>query len=232
MEFFAVLPGGLYSLLAIYCSVFSPIDSAIDQNNIWEHLRPLVSELRKEPVTIILVLFFSYILGSIIRAFPVDWSEHLIPNFRVQFPFTENLKRNLVDFKNYSEALNLNEEKLPKLERDIIPPSVYNHWKDILSMNSENGFEHYQSFETRSRYFASMLWAGYIGVGSSIYFGYEALKYSCYLPPLTLFVLSTFISLAYGFQLRRVRKVEAKVLLSLYVAYLQKTEVSNYSSSQ
>jgi hypothetical protein len=92
----------------------------------------------------------------------------------------------------------------------------------MLCLRAPTGFTFYQSFEARSRFFAGMFWAGMAGIGGGLYLvGTVPRAPLSYAPALQMIVVSVTLVLAFGFQLRRVREQEARVLVTLFAALLQ-----------
>ena len=128
-----------------------------------------------------------------------------------------------------TERLQLNKAmaalREPGLKKNIgiskgIPMFVFNYWKDFVCISSPEGFEFYQTFETRSRMFAGMIFAGLVGILGSLLIIYLTRNYSCEVG-LTLFLFSLALYITFGANFRRVRTQEAQVLLMIYLAYFQ-----------
>lgn len=226
-DFFSVLPAGLYIFIVIYSCfplifnlIFGGISSPASLVDIFDSLATLINQ---QPAYIFFILFACYMLGSIFRAFPVRWAESSVPPWKKsEFPYPDILREVIDTLKKYSDATKHTESKLPHLE-DELPMHVFNYWKDALCVNSIEGFDYYQTFETRVRFFCGMIWASWVGITLSV------ITIICYIRSpnivltigLPLLVLSVVLILAYGLNFRRVRRQEARALLLIYSAYLQ-----------
>jgi hypothetical protein len=148
--------------------------------------------------------------------------ERLLPPFRVMFPHWRVLRTFVAGLKTNASWAGLAEGELPDLPAAVPYGEtmlLFNHWKNALCVRSPESFRYYQMFESRSRMFAGMFWAGLIGVLGSIWtlahlgvtgfahtpFAWQALA------------VSAVVILLFGGQFRRVREQEARVLLSLYL---------------
>lgn len=210
MDFFAVLPTGFYSFIMIgFWFVVQP-----DQKNIMKAISPIATTLKDNPVYLVFLLFASYLFGSIIRALKVEWAERVYPPFTSRFPFPTELKKALTTIKQ-SKSLKIDISKLPDIEKNFANDE-FNYWKDVLCVESEYGFEYYETFETRTRFSAGMVWAGVIGIIS----GFLMFKQNVNIA-WQMLAMSVVVYLAFGFHLRRVRIQESKALLFLYVALKQ-----------
>jgi hypothetical protein len=182
----------------------------------------MATEARQEPALVLLVLFASYLSGTLVRTLPVRTVERLLPPFHVTFPHWRVLRSFVAGLRTNAAWAGLAASELPDLPADIPYREtmlLFNHWKSALSVRTPDSFRYYQTFESRSRMFAGMFWAGLLGAVGSIYtlarlgvtvflhtpFAWQALA------------VSLLIALLFGGQFRRVREQEARVLLSLYL---------------
>ncbi len=219
VDFFAVLPGGLYVLLVVILIVNTNSNALNNSHALWDQMSPIVTQIHDQPITLLFMLFASYLLGSILRAMRVRWVEYMIPPFKKSFPYDIKLIAELDELNKHYEATRHNPNNTPDLT-DGLPMRVFNYWKDVLCIRSPQGFDYYQTFEAKSRYFASMFVSGLIGIIGALVLFLRADSSSCIIAR-QLFILSGILVLAFGSQFRRVRFQEAKALLFLYVSHLQ-----------
>lgn len=215
-DFFAVLAPGLFNFLSLYC-VFMVLNNSLD-DSFGEIMVALSNSLVESPLYILFVIFLSYLLGSVFRALPVGFAEKLIPPFTAKFPYPDMLRDVVSNLKNYSSHKNIDKKKFPTIDESF-SKDVYNYWKGQLCIQSKDGFFFYQSFETRSRFFAGMLWASVIGVFCSIIILFDTGS----LHPLNsaggpIFFFSFLLFFTFGLNFRRIRRQEARALLSLHVS--------------
>lgn len=243
-EFFSVLPPGFYIFLIFcFCWMFYHHPDTSQKS-----LLTIIDSLRDEQLKslffplLLFILFASYIFGSISRALPVSRIEqtfplcqnkfpyftfsrcefpyplHAVPPFHCHFPYPDKL----------SDAVTTLEKQGLKQNIDLnkgVPPSVFNYWKDFVCIASPQGFEFYQTFETRSRMFAGMIFAGLVGIFGSLLIIYLTWNYSREVG-LTLLFFSLALYITFGVNFRRVRAQEAQVLLMIYLAYLQHNKIN------
>ncbi len=140
---------------------------------IWEAITKLIKKTSLEPTSLLLIIFFSYLLGSIFRAIPVSYAEFLFNFKNSGFPDQEKIKIQIqnvglnheisqVDVGRLPSAVKL-EELVPSGESDQLL-TIYNYWKDVLCINSPEGFAYYQEFEARTRFFSGMVCSGLFGI--------------------------------------------------------------------
>ncbi len=215
-EFFAVLPPGFFAFTVLYSCV--AVDFSSDPS-LWSVLDALASKLQQSPVLLIFLLVGCYLLGSVFRALPVNWIEKSIPPFRVEFPYPQLLKEMVDILSSHGRVTRHDHSKVPDLSMGL-PMDVFNYWKDVLCVNSTEGFEYYQSFETRVRLFAGINWAAWVGVIGSLSIvarsGSISNRVAVSLLFLSLVLLATFAS-----NFRRARRQEARALTLIFIAYLQ-----------
>jgi len=223
VEFFAVMPSGFYVLNIAFILLYEeawtqPADS------LWDHISPLADLTKENPVILIFILFGSYLLGSILRAIPVGWSERVsklgVPS---KFPYQARLETVRTHLENtgcfYTQDTC---DLFIQGDTDSIH-SVFNHWKDILCVNCPEAFDYYRAFEARTRFFSNMFLAGLTGlIGALIMIGRtDNLRYG---PAWYLLGISLIIIVPFGLQLKRVRLQEVKVLQSLMIAWNHKAQ--------
>ncbi len=219
-DLFAVLPPGFVIFTFLYAAYRTNRDTA----SLWAVLQGLADQLQQRPAWIVFVLFAAYLLGNLVRTTPVGFAERTLPPFTNKFPYPEMLREVGKTLTDNAEAACLDLQRVPDLTKDV-PIYVYNYWKDALCVGTASGFDYFQTFETRMRFFTGMLWAGWIGVGCSVVI---AVRCGTMTHPagVALFVLAAVILLTFGLNFRRVRRQEARALLLLFVAYQQNSRHS------
>jgi hypothetical protein len=97
---------------------------------------------------------------------------------------------------------------------------VYNYWKDALCLSTPTGFEYYQTFETRVRFFTGMIWAGLVGIFAAL-----AILVRCQMlfqpVGILLLELSLILFITFSANFRRVRRQEVRALFLIFGAHLQ-----------
>ena len=217
LDYFSVFPAGFYVLLlvAILISNDGP------NKTLWEELRTLSVTIYENPMDLIIVLFASYLFGSIFRALPVEWADTLSRPFNNEkFPYSKDLLNSIKLLKDNRESAGISIDNLPNTEIDI-SSNIYNYWKNSICLNAPEAFEHYLTYEARVRFFASMFFSGLFGiiVGYILLAQVSILEYSA---AWQIIAFSSFILLVFGLELRRVRRQESKLLLMLFISYLQR----------
>lgn len=214
-DLFAVFPPGFVIFTFVYAVYRTDRQTA----SLWVVLQGLADQLQQRPAWIVFVLFAAYLLGNLVRTIPVAFAERMLPPFTDEFPYPEVLRKVRDTLAANAEAACLDTKHLPNLEKGV-PLHVYNYWKDALCVGTAAGFDYFQTFETRMRFFTGMLWAGWTGLLGSLVI---ALRCQMLAHPagLTMLLLALVILLTFGLNFRRVRRQEARALLLLFVAYLQ-----------
>jgi len=138
------------------------------------------------------------------------------------------LKTTVEVLEREAAACDIQPHKLPRWDR--LSADTFNYWKDVLSFRAPEAFAFYQTFEMRSRFFAGMFWAGALGVLGAIYAVIEY-RGGAMLWIGQLLALSAAMVVAFGLQLRRVRQQEARVLLTLFVAFTQSANTVSTATS-
>lgn len=223
VEFFAVLPAGTYVMLSIYLYFVS-----VDSNNsttLWHEFKLLIELTHSQPTALLLLVFCSYLLGSVLRAIPVSYAEKLMDAFRKDvetFPYPDHTKGIISRLNDKSDIANIKTSVNPNLDKEVCK-NVYNYWKDVVCIRTPTAFSHYQEFESRTRFFSSMCMAGVVGIIVSGVILFENL-HSLHTPAVYLLILSTCVTLAYGLNIKRVRGQEVSTLTGLYIAHIQNKE--------
>lgn len=218
-DLFAVLSPGFVIFTFVYAVYRTDKTTA----SLWAVLQVLAEQLQQRPAWIVFVLFAAYLLGSLLRAVPVWWAERLSPPFRMsRFPYPDVLKEVVATVKNHYKAAGLDETRLPDLG-DGVPMHIYNYWKNALCLGTASGFDYYQTFEMRVRFFTGMIWAGWIGLLCSL-----AVFIHCWAAThvvgWTMLLLALLLLLTFGVNFRRVRRQESRALLLLFITYLQQQQ--------
>ncbi len=211
-EFLSVLPPGLFVLTA----AFAAANVQSSQQTLWAFLSNFAVQIQNAPLLLLFLLLGSYLLGSVLRALPVNWVERLVPPFGVQFPYPTVIEDVLKTFLQNQSLTGHDVTSIPSINGQL-PMHVFNFWKDVLCVSSPGAFEYYQTFETRVRLFAGLTWASSVGVLCA---GVAAVRLETVSSPLALaiFLLSAMMLVAFGLNFRRVRRQEVRVLFMLYVA--------------
>ena len=219
-DFFAVLPPGFYIFVVIYSCMSLDFITPSNGVPILQVIETLANQIKEQPIYLIFVLFSCYMLGSLCRALPVSWAERSFPPFKAGFLDNGTLK-DVVDTINSDQpAIKHDIAKMPKLG-DKVDTHVFNFWKDILCVNSIEGFSYYQTFETRVRFFSGIIWASWLGILGGLTVMWRECDCASDIG-LAILILSLIMLIAFGSNLRRIRREESKALLLLYSAYLQK----------
>jgi hypothetical protein len=239
IDFFAVLPAGIYVMSVLCVCMYEWAYPTSETKTIFSILTQIACILNKNVTFAILVIFGAYIVGSIIRSVPVDWAEWSIPHTKKseissagelekttteepkkstnkeanKFPYQNLLIDALKDLKDAEAATKIDKGSLPDISKNF-SRNVYNFWKDTLCNFSSNGFDYYERYETRARFSAGMFWAGILGILGGGYLIYYKIG-------LEIILFSLLIIVVFRLHLGRVRKQEVKVLLFLYISYLQ-----------
>ncbi len=203
-------------------------------HEIWGAINQLIKKTSSEPTSLLLIIFSAFLLGSVFRALPVEAAEHFWEyihkmfkpesKFKQKFPYPEEINVQTDIIKKY-----LYYEKKFSLFSPLIHPvniKVFNYWKEVLCIHSPEGFEYYQEYEIRTRFFSSIIFSAFAGVIISVVIApiviyWKNLDWEIFIPLLYIFTLSIFILIFFGMNMRRVRILEQQTLTGLYVAYIQ-----------
>jgi hypothetical protein len=93
----------------------------------------------------------------------IKWVERLTLPFRIEFPYSESLKKVLEDLAAARSASGFDPGKPPVIAGKV-EMSVFNYWQDTLCIGTRDAFTGYQTLEARTRFFAGMFWTGCIGI--------------------------------------------------------------------
>jgi hypothetical protein len=242
VDFFGILLPGLFMLCSIYVAVVAygskNTSTSPSQAFSWNDGAPV-----PWAILVLFVLFASYLLGSIPRAFVVGPTDSLCnwPCYWLRRAIRAAFKREMDLWRTtvresrsfpYIEVLRQALKQLDKFKEDVgsvtLPEEkdhqglvvVFDYWKHVLSMRAPPVFAVAELHEGRVRFFVGMFWAGAVGVVCA-----AATLVSCanvtdwgVLGTGHLGV-SAFISLVFGIRLRFVRAEEATQVLLGYVAH-------------
>ena len=218
-DFFALLPPGFYIFIVTYSCFAVTSNDAAPPGSLGDIFVSLSDLLHEKPVLVVFVLFSCYLFGSIFRALPVYWAERTVPPFTAQFPYPDILKEVVSTLNSNAGAAKHDPTKMPDVTAGV-PMHVFNFWKDTLCVKSPEGFVYFETFETRVRLFAGMIWAAWSGILGGLYITFAAWNVSG--PAgLGIFVISLVVLSAFGYNFRRVRRQEARALLTIFAAWLQ-----------
>jgi hypothetical protein len=219
-EFFSVLPPGFYIFMVIYSCYIVKCNVHSSHQSLFNIIISLAQKINSNFTLLLFILFASYLLGSISRALPVRWAEHSFPRFHCKFPYPDRLNEVLNTLQVYGFSTKLNLKKIIDLSQGV-PMHLFNYWKDFICIVTPEGFEFYQTFETRSRFFAGIIWAALFGIIGGLYIIIITWnnRHGVGLP---LLILSFILYITFGANFRRVRAQEAQALLMIYLAYFHK----------
>jgi hypothetical protein len=230
VDFFGALLPGVYLLLStLYICVCV---SALHVNDVWNWLRGFIAS-QTNISGLLFVLIISYLLGTIIQAFPVHLTDKLcawlyirfrrdgldpekFPDmlYRERFPYPSCLQRTQDILEEYMPQASGGEDTvsiLRKSERYIVN---VDYWKMVLCMREPNAYAETQALEARVRLFVGMFWANTLSIILCIF---ALLCRDVAFGPLWLLLLLSFpFALLFGFRLRYVRGEEANRLFLAY----------------
>ncbi len=226
VEFFATLPPGLFVVLAIVLAFEALLGDVPATQSAWASLEPLARTVEEQPSLIPILLFLTYLAGSLIRALPVSWAEAIagVRRSRPRFPFPAKVDAFLGGVRDYHAGttawprLTLTEGKLPI--------DVFNFWKNYLCCTDPAAFQVYEAYEARSRMYAGMLFAGLLAfaAGAAVLGVAFASAHAPSRVGMEMFVVSGAVAALFGSQLYGVRETEALVLVSLYAVTRQRAD--------
>jgi len=202
---------------------------------LWNAINQLIKKTSSEPTSLLLIIFSAYLLGSIFRVFPVSWSEYHFLLGIHKFPYRDKIKELIEEAWKNDKVFQVKKELLPLNELEKLIPSgessdtllsVYNYWKDVVCINSPEGFAYYQEFEARTRFFSGMFFAGIFGILIAIVAFLEVTYQNKWDGELVnlfyLFCTSFVISIIFALNINNVRTQEARTLTGLYLAQRQR----------
>lgn len=243
-EFFAIFAPGVYvvsasSLFAL--AVFTP-----DVNRLpWERIHGLLQSLSKDWFVAGTGLFFAYLIGSVLRAIPVNAADKLCGRlfkftatqpfdsqiYSARFPYSKMLRAQLEALHKNGVAKNV---KSP-LEHDSTH-TMFNYWKAVLCHRSPESFAYTQELEGQVRLFAGMFWAGVIGLSISLlgtYLCRRSVSTAWFMPLFLFGCLSLVIGGVFGWRLRRVRADEVvRVFMALIALHDEPANLGTDNASE
>lgn len=121
IDFFAVLPAGVYTFVILFVNYKALLEPNVFLNkSIWFPILSLAKGVGTKPVLLALILFVCYLLGSSLRALPVNLVESFIPPFRVKFPYSDNLKKVLETLAMSPSMTGFDPQKPPIIKKILI----------------------------------------------------------------------------------------------------------------
>ena len=236
-DFFSILIPGFYLLVALITILLS---FSNDQFNLifcsWDELKKLCHNWNSYWPLYFFLFFIAYLLGHILRAFPVKKADKICKNlffwtttknsldriyYTTNFPYHKALSRvlsNLQDNQN-----NIISKEIFSLPEKKNLHSAFNFFKATLCAESTSSFLYTQTFEARVRLFAGIFWSGCCSILLYLFFGIYAIHsndgswtlfHSCFL------TVSIIITLLIGMQLPRVRGQEVEYVFLSYLSYV------------
>jgi hypothetical protein len=200
-------------------------------------IQSVIAFLGQWPVTIS-ALLFAYVLGSMLRAFPVSPADNLCCGARDRISSLLKLKRPTgwraaalsSRFFPYPKMLEIVQRALIEAENGSEPLALkigdgdnliasFDYWKLVLCQRAPALFAICQAQEARVRYFVGLFWAGCIGVA----LGLVSMLLSTsawFWPEAAVTSISVLFATVFGMRLRYIRAEEAQTVFCAYVAYL------------
>ena len=232
----AILVPGSFVLLIII-SVYLALTHKDQSSGIIKRIAPFFKVFTDYWPLFLVLFIIAYLVGILIRAIRVNLADMLSKKifekfnrskwirlgYESEFPYPvilEDVKKELLESNMISSYSLPNEKNLH---------NVYNFWKMIICLESQDVFSHIQNLESIVRLFVGMFWSGFIGV-----IGYLITLGGCLLNKiirdvwldftLVMLVVSVIILIMFGMNIRRVRVQEVVVLFMAYLVIHQKKE--------
>lgn len=238
-EFFPVMAPGLYVVLAIAAVSVAMGDDSTGAT-LWEKFKPFVKLLTDYWPLSILVIFAAYLLGNILRAFPVNLSDRICRRwfrrtvslrdryfFDFEFPYKVLIKEYVEMLPKYgvlSDKLLPNKEEIDEMKPYVLH-TMFNYFKLVLCTGAPDAFVYIQEFELRVRLFSGMFWAGLVGIITNIILAvyvFANKDFEIWIGFIVVyFIISLVLVLLFGRQLPRVRGQEAVHVYLAYFAYMK-----------
>jgi hypothetical protein len=219
-EFFAILAPGLCLIAIVTLFLTAWINSP--RQDSFEALNKLSNLIKAHWPLSIVLFFFSYLLGNILRAIPVNIidricgrifkktarSYHDCALYKENFPYLPMLRQQLDDLQ--ANGL-FKRSGLPNLSS---AHTIFNLWKMILCYRAPATFDYLQDLEGRVRLFSGIIWSALL---SSFIAAIGAILSICPKHPLNsswlpIMIIIAFVSLLLavllGWRLRHVRGEE------------------------
>lgn len=235
IDFLGVVVPGFYMCCAIAFALMAIADTG-GTGSAWERMLSFLEPLERWPVAALL-LFASYVLGSIPRTVPVNFTDGVCSVFHKaakdddswygrlinsNFPYVPMLE---VSAGELNEQLAFSPKVVaPKQTRSIM--SLFDFWKTTLCHESPATFSLVQSLEGRVRWFVGMFWAACTGLlGGLIAAIVSAVRGGAsdpwLAPAVAAGLISALVGLFFGARLRFVRGEEANQVFLAYVACMK-----------
>lgn len=219
----SIIAPGFYLYFAVHIFYtayyqFNGEHALASANSFWDILFHFSTSLYEKPSMLLFIFFASYLLGTVLRAIPVRFTESLIPPFHSRFPYPDALNNVLATLRANKTLIRYNEDFFPA-QIEHVHMNVFNYWKNLLCLKALAVFHHYKSFENRSRFFAGMILSSLAATIASIIMNF--VNQSCSSVYIPLFVLSGTLFTIFGVNFRRIRRQEAEALFTMYIAFLQ-----------
>jgi hypothetical protein len=223
MDFFSALPSGIYILISLSMPYGAFAEGKSDF-----YLSGILKSIDNTGKGIflgVILIFVAYLFGIGLRAIPARTIESIINFFKIlllknrnKFPFATILNEKYIDIKNNSISGIGN---IFDNDEIAINMNVFNIWKDVLCYKNPQAFQYYQCAEARVRSFTCMFWASIIGLASSIITLEIVRPFTRTEPSIILFCLSFILCILILSGFNSLRREEAKILFSLYLAHRQ-----------
>lgn len=229
-EFFAILAPGIYVVSAASLIAIPLIEPTATSP--WQRIIQTLRGLAHDWPIVVVGVFFAYLIGSVLRAVPVNIADRLCKRlfgwtardpdsfdgliYRDHFPYSKMLDFQLQALQKSGIKIRI---RWP-LEKGT-SHTMFNYWKAALCLDTPAAFVYAQELEGRVRLFAGMFWAGILGLlvctaGVCLLLG--PLPTSWFGPLLVFVLLSLTIAGVFGWRLRRVRADEA---VRVFIAFLR-----------
>lgn len=78
VDFFACLPSGTYAFISLYLAFSMEIGVDTNGHSLWFEINKLIENTSQKPTSLLLIMFCSYLLGSVLRAIPVSFTERIV----------------------------------------------------------------------------------------------------------------------------------------------------------
>lgn len=181
VEFFAVLPAGLWILASISFVWAAAVDFRAGSKgaDFFTRVAPLFEGMKSIPVALAVILL-AYLLGHIPRAIGLDLADRICERWLRPwaggssarprrwarealidtFPYRRMLERTLTNVLGPKAKLKDSEQD----EKGRPPVFTFHEmWKTTVRQLSADGYAHLESLEARARMYAALFWAGMFG---------------------------------------------------------------------
>jgi hypothetical protein len=235
-DFFAILVPGSFVLI-ILASISLAFTHRDPAEGIIQRVKPFFDVLKNYWPLVLILLIIAYLAGNIIRAVRVNLADMLSKKLFANLAKREWLKVGYESAFPYPAVLEKMKNELieSKLLADFSLPeeknlhNVYNYWKMVICLESQEVFTRIRNAESVVRLFVGMFWAGFIGVLGyliilagclfNVIIRYVWLEYAIVMLAISIVILVTF-----GMNIRRVRAQEVGFVFMGYLVIKQKQE--------